>query len=97
MAKHDHECEKCGLRTTDDETLDRNCPECGETMAIMSSPSISTFRSFWHPNLGHEPVYIESTKALDKELKERNMHIKEGRGGKSATRLPQTREEALNA
>jgi hypothetical protein len=52
------------------------------------------FKAFWHPHLGHEPVYIESARALDRELERRGKYIKPARRRGPPERLPQSYEEA---
>ena len=91
--QHDHRCRECRIETTDS-TLERLCPGCGEYMDIVSAPAIDSFKSFWHPSLDHEPVFINSAKTLDKELDRRNLHIKQAPKNEKFIRLPQSKEEA---
>jgi len=95
MGKHDHECGVCGKVTLNDQGMDKRC--CGVGMFIRSAPTVKNFKSFWHPHLGHEPVFVDSSKTLDRELEKRGSFIQEAPKGERAVRLPQSREEALNA
>lgn len=91
---HDLECRKCGLRYQNHKT-DTPCPGCGEGNPLWHiKVQVPNFSPFWHPNMGHEPVYIESAKAMDQELNRRNLHCDQGRGKMKKEHLPQTYKEA---
>jgi len=66
-------------------------------MNLEGSAGISTFSPFWHPNLGHEPVHIDSVKTLDAECEKRGVFIKEAKKNERPKRLPQSEKEALHA
>lgn len=52
------------------------------------------FKAFWHPHLGHTPVYIDSARTLDRELKRVGGYIAPARRTGAKERLPATYEEA---
>lgn len=96
MGMHDHECPKCNIMETLAQ-MGGSCKKCGEAMNIVSAPSTPIFKEFWHPNITHDPIHIKSAKALDQACVENGVHIKESPANEKYVRLPQTREEALNA
>jgi hypothetical protein len=51
-----------------------HCRRCGEPMShdIIGGRS-HTFKPFWHPHLGNEPVYIDSWSRLKSELQKRKL------------------------
>lgn len=94
--RHEHRClqEGCGRISVTDR-IDARCKGCGSVMALVGSAGTPNFKSFWHPNLGHEPVKISSSKELDRELNKRGMFVNETKVG-DKVRLPRTKKEALN-
>jgi len=38
----------------------------------LGSQQVTGFTPFWHPHLGHDPVYIDSWKTYKEELWKRN-------------------------
>lgn len=73
MPTFDVKCPRDGkVREVRVKSLDDAPPcECGERMEWV--PSLATnhvteFKPFWHPHLGHRPVYIDSWKTYRNEL-----------------------------
>ena len=93
MAVHNMLCPSCGLKFEALRIEQVSCPSCGVLATWQPSVMISTFKSFYHPHLGHTPVLIESAKQLDKELDKRNLYIPQGKK-QGPRRLPQSIREA---
>lgn len=99
MGRHDHQCQACSERFEAMRIEGVVCPRCSSSdTKWLPSMMITSFKKFYHPHLGHEPVEIESMRHLDQELEKRNLYIPEDkvkRAFKPDSRpLPATRKEA---
>ena len=99
MGRHDHQCNQCAEFFEALRIEGVTCPRCASAdTKWLPSMRITSFKKFWHPHLGHEPVEIQSMRHLDQELEKRNLHIPEDkvkRAFKPNSRpLPATKEEA---
>lgn len=73
---HDFECPDGHVQEelvdTPPEFASVSCKKCGQLMHhVVMGGKAHTFTPFWHPNLGHKPVYIQSWKQYKKELRDR--------------------------
>ena len=91
--EHDLRCRKC-QRMFSNSRVEVPCPSCGSNdVAWLVSVNVPSFTPFWHPNLGHKPVLIDSAKTLDRELGKRKLHVNEEHS-RRRQRLPATAKEA---
>jgi len=76
---YDFECPSCGA--TREELIDVppmaasvHCTKCGALMRyVVIGGKSYTFKPFWHPHLGHEPVYITGWRQYRRELSARGL------------------------
>lgn len=96
MPRHDHWCRRCRAEFEVTTAEPSACTVCGSTDTHWRPKLGNTggFAAFWHPNLGHEPVYVDSARTLDKEMEKAQVFIGESPRREKYQRLPQTREEA---
>jgi len=96
VVRHDVECQSCRVVFEAGTTDGTPCPGCGsrQTLWLPQAMTQPIFQGFWHPHLGHEPVYIDSAKGLDRALDAVGGYIKPARKTGPPERLPQTYEEA---
>ena len=96
MPRHDVECQECQTVFEASTTDGTPCPRCRSRKTLWV-PRVMTrpiFQAFWHPHLGHEPVYIDSAQTLDRELARVGGYIPPARRTGPRERLPATYEEA---
>ena len=75
---HDFECvcgnrqeELCDVPPSMMSVMYRKCGNLMEHVVIGGKSHV--FRPFWHPHLGHTPVFIDSWRSYKKELTQRNL------------------------
>ena len=96
VPKHDHWCRRCN-NTFEVRTAEPSpCPHCLSTNThwLPQLGSIGHLPAFFHPHLGHDPVYIDSVRTMDRALATAKAHCPEGRRKEPYRRLPQSDGEA---
>lgn len=98
MPRHDHFCHDCGQEFEVNTAEPSVCTRCGSmnTSWVPKLGNTGGFAAFWHPHLSHEPVFIDSTRALDQAMEQHRVFIQDSPKKEKYRRLPQTEAEARN-
>lgn len=96
MARHDHYCHDCKAEFEVHTAEPSACPRCGSlsTHWLPKLLNTSAFAQFYHPNLGHEPVLIDSARTFDREQQKAGVFVKDSPKREKFQHLPQTYNEA---